>query len=174
VWTWKPRASANGRCPPPVCTRGLPVGKLFVVPAGALPLPVSGALYEGQYNKPVQGLYTGRALDRVCRQIVSGQSSCNTGCHLRWYRLLCTRNCHLGPTPETVLIISDSHRTAIQKLRIATWDFGWEIAHAAVSRRPPISLYTVVARSEGYTYAANVWDLSLVQGRFSVAPRQGL
>jgi hypothetical protein len=32
------------------------------------------------------------------------------------------------------------------------WDFGWEIAHAAVSRRPPISLDTIVARAEGYTY----------------------
>ena len=41
------------------------------------------------------------------------------------------------------------------------------IAHAAVSRRPPISL----ARSaEGYTYYANVWELSIVQGTFSVAP----
>jgi hypothetical protein len=28
-------------------------------------------------------------------------------------------------------------------------DFGREIAHAAVSRRPPISLYTIVARTEG-------------------------
>jgi hypothetical protein len=26
-------------------------------------------------------------------------------------------------------------------------DFGWEIAHAAVSRRTPISLYTIVART---------------------------
>jgi hypothetical protein len=31
--------------------------------------------------------------------------------------------------------------------------FGWEVAHAAVSRRPPVSLYT---------YAASVWDLSIV------------
>jgi hypothetical protein len=39
----------------------------------------------------------------------------------------------------------------------------------AVSRRPPIYLYTTVARTEGYTHAAKVWDLSLVQGLFSVA-----
>jgi hypothetical protein len=40
------------------------------------------------------------------------------------------------------------------------WDFGWEIiAHAAVSRRPPISLYTIVARTHMYTYDAKVWDL---------------
>jgi hypothetical protein len=50
--------------------------------------------------------------------------------------------------------------------------FGWEIAHAAVSRRPPISLYTIVARTRMYTYAASVWDLSIVQGPFSVAPCQ--
>jgi hypothetical protein len=48
--------------------------------------------------------------------------------------------------------------------------FGWQIAHAAVSRRPPIPLYTSVARTRMYTYAANVWDVSLVQGSFSVAP----
>jgi hypothetical protein len=51
------------------------------------------------------------------------------------------------------------------------WDFGWEIAHEAVSRRPPISLDTIVARTHMYTYAAKVWDVSLerVQGPFSVA-----
>jgi hypothetical protein len=42
----------------------------------------------------------------------------------------------------------------------------------AVSRRPPISLDTVVARTEGYTYAAKIWDFSIVQGPFSVAPCQ--
>jgi hypothetical protein len=41
-----------------------------------------------------------------------------------------------------------------------------------VSRRPPISLHGIVARTEGYTYAAKVWDLSIVQGPFSVAPCQ--
>ena len=51
-------------------------------------------------------------------------------------------------------------------------DFGGEIAHAAVSRRPPIPLYTIVARTHMYTYAANVWELSLVQGAISVAPCQ--
>jgi hypothetical protein len=51
-------------------------------------------------------------------------------------------------------------------------DFGWEIAHAAVSRRPPISLYTLVPRTESNAY--DVEDLSLVQGPFSVAPCQTL
>jgi hypothetical protein len=45
---------------------------------------------------------------------------------------------------------------------------GWEVAHAAVSRRPPIPLATIVARTHIYTHAASVWDSSLVQGPFSV------
>jgi hypothetical protein len=58
---------------------------------------------------------------------------------------------------------------AMKKLRIVSWDFGGEhgrFAHAAVSRRPPISLDRIVARTEGYTFGANVWDLSRVQGHF--------
>jgi hypothetical protein len=35
-------------------------------------------------------------------------------------------------------------------------DFGWEIAHAAVSRRPPISLSTTVARTHMCTYDAEI------------------
>ena len=42
-------------------------------------------------------------------------------------------------------------------------DFGWEIAHAVVSRRPPIPLDTIVARTRLYTYAAKGWDLSFVK-----------
>jgi hypothetical protein len=52
------------------------------------------------------------------------------------------------------------------------WDFGWAIAHAVVTRRPPISLYMMVPRTGGYTYDVGVWDLSIVQGPFSVAPCQ--
>jgi hypothetical protein len=33
-------------------------------------------------------------------------------------------------------------------------------------RRPPISPSSIVARAEGSMYAAEVWALSLVQGRF--------
>jgi hypothetical protein len=40
--------------------------------------------------------------------------------------------------------------------------------------RPIPSPGRIVARTEGYTYAASVWDLSIVQGPFSVAPRQTL
>ena len=38
-----------------------------------------------------------------------------------------------------------------------------------LTRRPPISLYTIVARTHMYTYAANVWDLCIVQVPFSRA-----
>jgi hypothetical protein len=44
------------------------------------------------------------------------------------------------------------------------------VAHAAVSRRPPISLYTSVARTHMHTCAANVWDFSIVQGPFLCRP----
>jgi hypothetical protein len=53
-------------------------------------------------------------------------------------------------------------------------DFGWEIAHGAVTRRPPISLYMTVPRTGGYAYDVGVWDLSIVQGPVSVAPSQTL
>jgi hypothetical protein len=49
-------------------------------------------------------------------------------------------------------------------------DFGWEIAHGPVTRRPPISLSKRVPRTHMYTYDAEVWDLSIVQGT-SNAPR---
>jgi hypothetical protein len=39
-------------------------------------------------------------------------------------------------------------------------DFGWEVAHAAVSRRPPIPLDGIVARTRMYTHDAKVWALS--------------
>jgi hypothetical protein len=44
------------------------------------------------------------------------------------------------------------------------------IAHAAVSRRPPISLSRMVARAEDCTHAATAWAMSLVHAPFSVAP----
>jgi hypothetical protein len=54
------------------------------------------------------------------------------------------------------------------------WDFGCEFARAAVSRRPPIPLYRIVAHTVGYTHTVKVWDLSIVQGPFPDAPRQTL
>jgi hypothetical protein len=38
--------------------------------------------------------------------------------------------------------------------------------HEAVSERPPIPLDTIVARTKSFTYAANVWALSIIQGHF--------
>jgi hypothetical protein len=49
-------------------------------------------------------------------------------------------------------------------------DFGWRSLNGAVSRRPPISLYTLVPRTGGYAYDVGVWDSSIVQGPLSVAP----
>jgi hypothetical protein len=51
-------------------------------------------------------------------------------------------------------------------------DFGREIAHGAGTRRPPISLYTMIPRTGGYAHDVGVWELSIVQGPFSVAPCQ--
>jgi hypothetical protein len=63
-------------------------------------------------------------------------------------------------------------RWAIRKAEPAAIRNVWESAHAAVSRRPPIPLDRIVARTRTYTYAAKVWDVSLIQRAFSVAPCQ--
>jgi hypothetical protein len=44
--------------------------------------------------------------------------------------------------------------------------------NAAVFRRLPGPTDTVVARTRGYTYAAEEWASCIVQGPFSVAPCQ--
>ena len=51
-------------------------------------------------------------------------------------------------------------------------DFGWGIAHGAFTRRPPIPLDTMVPRTESYMYDVGVWDFPIIQGPFSVRPRQ--
>jgi hypothetical protein len=48
--------------------------------------------------------------------------------------------------------------------------FGWGFAHGPVSRRSPISLATMVARTVGYAYDAGVWDLSIIQGPVFCVP----
>jgi hypothetical protein len=48
------------------------------------------------------------------------------------------------------------------------------LAHEAVSRRPPISLDTIVARTHMYTYDAKVWDVFGICPSFqhhSLSPR---
>jgi hypothetical protein len=76
---------------------------------------------------------------------------------------------------------NNSRKTSLvqrcKSLRIVTLGLrvGDERANAAVSRRPTnFPLHDIAARSEGYTYAANVWDLSLAQGPVSVAPSPNL
>jgi hypothetical protein len=56
--------------------------------------------------------------------------------------------------------------TASHRRYVTSGDFGWETAHGAVTRRPPISLYTMVPRTEGDTHDAKVWHLSIVQAPF--------
>jgi hypothetical protein len=57
-----------------------------------------------------------------------------------------------------------------QKVANRCRDFEWEIAHAAVSRRPPISLDNIEARTRIYTYAANVGVCPLFNDH-SLSPR---
>ena len=73
-----------------------------------------------------------------------------------------------GNTVGSQVCSHTAHTHGVQRWK--SCGFGWGIAHGAVSRRPPISLYTIVAHTEGYTYDVGVWDLSIVQGPFSVAP----
>jgi hypothetical protein len=73
--------------------------------------------------------------------------------------LLCTRG------------VSSDEKVANRNVR----DFGWEIAHEAVSRLlPPISLYRIVPRTEGNTYDVKVWSCPSFKDHFSVAPCQTL
>jgi hypothetical protein len=62
-----------------------------------------------------------------------------------------------------------------RKKKVANRDvsgFG-EIAHAAVTRRAADSpLHDGTRCAGGYAYDVGVWDLSIVQGLFSVAPCQ--
>ena len=75
----------------------------------------------------------------------------------------------------TVRALYSVSRGSDTNKRIATvGTFGWEIAHEAVSRCPPISLDTMVARTHMCTHDAQVWDLFIVQAPFSVALCQTL
>jgi hypothetical protein len=77
--------------------------------------------------------------------------------------------------PLSSALCASMTRLAYSDAKVANQDgFRWEIAHGAVTRRPPIPLYTMVARTGGYAYDVGVWGLSIVQGPFSVAPCQPL
>jgi hypothetical protein len=84
----------------------------------------------------------------------------------------CTAAAHMWRQWEATHACGVSGRGNVHDEKVANRnvEFGWEIAHEAVSRRPPISLSRIVARTHMCTYTANVWDLSIVQGPFSVAP----
>jgi hypothetical protein len=69
---------------------------------------------------------------------------------------------YTGAALRTAPPPSPTHIQRWQQLRVS----GGRCAHAAVSRRPPSSLSRIVARTQSYTYAANVWALCLVQGQF--------
>ena len=59
--------------------------------------------------------------------------------------------------------------------RPARCDRAKQNSHLTLGRyftRPPNPSTTFLTRAEGYTYAAKVWALSIVQGPFSVAPCQ--
>jgi hypothetical protein len=62
--------------------------------------------------------------------------------------------------------------TAISLMRVGTNRnrVGDALTRARISPRPPNRSTTTVARTQGYTYAAEVWALCVVQGPFSVAP----
>ena len=62
----------------------------------------------------------------------------------------------------------------MQKLRIGLVGFRVGDRSRGHFATPTIPLTRIVAHTEGYTHAAKVWDLSIVQGPFSVAPCQTL
>jgi hypothetical protein len=43
--------------------------------------------------------------------------------------------------------------------------FGWEMSSRGRFATPAGTVYTIVDRTEGYTYAAKAWDLSIVRSR---------
>jgi hypothetical protein len=91
-----------------------------------------------------------------------------------------TRACH-SPVSRRALRcvqVTPLHpaRFAYSDGKVANRDLRFRVGDRsrAVSRRPPISLDAIVHRTGGYTYYVGVWDLSIVQGPFSVAPCQTL
>jgi hypothetical protein len=65
--------------------------------------------------------------------------------------------------------VTPPHAAMEKKWRIVTVGVS-HIDSRGRSQKPPIPLGTIIARAHMYTYAAKVWDLSIVQGPVSVAP----
>jgi hypothetical protein len=93
------------------------------------------------------------------------------------------RGCTCAPPPPLAATRSTTRRPVRALLPLAysdaqvanrDWDFGWGVAHGAVTRRPPISLDTMVLRTGGCAYDVGVWAVCRVQGALSVAPCQTL
>jgi hypothetical protein len=86
----------------------------------------------------------------------------------------------LDPFPTRLAVVGFIDLVYLQvrhsgRRSVRTRDFGGfgvgDFAHGAVSRRPPILLYTTVARTGGYAYDVGVGDfVSIIQGPVSAAP----
>jgi hypothetical protein len=75
------------------------------------------------------------------------------------------------------VLVRDATRLPYSDATVANrivWDFGWEIAHEAVSRRAADFPLHDGTPYRGLHVRLGVWDLSIVQGPFSVAPYQTL
>jgi hypothetical protein len=77
---------------------------------------------------------------------------------MRWPRPSAVRGCSTGcvyDTLEAATRVAHAPATTYSDETVANRDvrdFGWGIVHAAVTRRPTISLYTMIPRTGGYVY----------------------
>jgi hypothetical protein len=78
---------------------------------------------------------------------------------------LTSRNCCVAARSR---LISDKGNLCIKSELISSQVKKWRIVTSGVSG--PISLYTVVPRTEGNTYDVGLWALSIMQGSFSLVP----
>jgi hypothetical protein len=76
--------------------------------------------------------------------------------------------CYFDPGTCRMWCCSDGEKANLVGFRVG------DFATRPSRRFPPISLYTIAARTHMNTYAAKVWDSSILQGPFSVAPCQTL
>jgi hypothetical protein len=120
-------------------------------------------LFE-HYDRDMNGYLDRMELQRLCKRIAP---KFKRGDFTFFFQLLDSKGNHRVSLKHLQVLRSDD-KVANRNGR----DFGWEIAHEAVSPRPPISLFTIVARTRMYTYDATVLALRIAQGPFSVAPCQ--
>jgi hypothetical protein len=77
-------------------------------------------------------------------------------------------------TPQRVRLLTPQRERRREVANRGVRGFWVGDRSGAVTRRPPVSLYTVVLRTGCYAHDVEVWDLSVIQGPFSVAPCQTL